>query len=145
MVMWWSSKCTMIRCNALWYWIPLLSSKQFIRFILFFTPPATARTWGSLSNLIHGFGCGSKLEDVEGYSLGGGLGAYWYVFTLGGFETGPTLRVGTGMLVIFWSWILPIWVCGSSGGNGKICKRGWDVLFCKMWEIWLITFFVASP
>ena len=95
--------------------------------------------WGDLKYfvffLIHGFGCGSKLGDVEGCSIGGGVGANWSVCTLVGCENGSTLGYGTGMLEIFWSWIFSLWFYGSIGGNGKICKRGWDVVLCKMWEI----------
>ena len=39
---------------------------------------------------------------------------------------------------------ISLWACGSSGGKGKFCKRGWDVLLWKMWVVWLIAFFVAS-
>ena len=102
--------------------------------------------WGEFKHfvkcLIHRFGSGSKLGDVEGCSIGGGLGADWSVFTLRVCKTCSTLRAGTGMLGIFWSWRFSLWVCDSSGGKGKICKRGWDVLLCNMWEIWLIEFFV---
>ena len=105
--------------------------------------------WGDfkyfVNVLIHGFGCGSNLGYVEGCSLGGDVGADWSVFTLGGYETGSTLGYGTGMLQIFLSWRFSLWVCGRIGGKGKICKRGWDVLLCKMWAIWLITFSVSSP
>ena len=62
--------------------------------------------------LIHGFGCGSKLGDVERCSLGGGVGADWSVCTIGGSKNGSTLGAGTGILGIFWSWRFSLWVCG---------------------------------
>ena len=95
--------------------------------------------------LIHGFECGSKLGGVEGLYLGGCVGAESCVCTLIGCKTGCTLRDGAGVLMVFWCWIFAFWLCGSIGGNGKICKRGWDMLLCKMREIWLNAFFVASP
>ena len=90
---------------------------------------------------IHGFGSGSKLGDVEGCSIGGGVGADWSSCTLRGCETGSNLGADTGMIDILWSWRFSLWVCDSSGGKGKICKRGWDVLLWKMWAIWLIALF----
>ena len=105
--------------------------------------------WGDfkyfVNVLIHGFGSGSKMIDAEGFSLGCCVGDYWSSFTLGFCKTGSTLRASTGMLGIFWSWRFSFWVYGSSGGKGIICKHGWDVIMWKVWEIWLITFFVASP
>ena len=105
--------------------------------------------WGDfkyfVNVVIHGFGFGSKLGDVEVCSLGGGMCVGWSSCTLEGYETGSTFGAVTGMLGIFWTWKFSLWVCGSSGGKGRFCKRVWDVLLCKMWAIWLIAFFVASP
>ena len=111
--------------------------------------PLALGIWGDFKYfvifLIHGFGFGSNMGGVEGFSLGGGVGSSWSSCTIGGWETSSNLKAGTDILGIFWSWKFSFWVCGSSGGNGKIYKRGWDVLLCKMWAIWFIAFFVASP
>ena len=64
------------------------------------------RIWGVflyiLNILIHWFECVSNLGDVEGYSLGGGVGAESCVCTLGRCETGSTLGAGAGVMMIFW-------------------------------------------
>ena len=88
---------------------------------------------------------GSKLGGVEGCSIGGGVGSDSCVFTLRYCETGFTLGAVAGMMVISGGWIFSFWICGSIGGNSKTCMRGWAVLIFKMWAIWLIDFFVASP
>ena len=82
--------------------------------------------------LIHGFECGSKLVDVDGFTLGGYVGADASVFTLGGCTAGSTLVSGAVGMVIFCGKIFLFWIFGNIAGNGKICKQGWTVLLCKM-------------
>ena len=107
------------------------------------------RIWGNFlffaNFFIRGFECGLKIGYAEGFSLGDGVGSESRVFTLGGQETGSTLVAGAGVPVNFGGRRFLFWLCGNTGGYGKICKRGWDVLLCKIRAILLIEFFVASP
>ena len=51
--------------------------------------------------IIHGFECGAKLEYVDGFTLGGDVGAVFSVCNIRGCTTGSTLRSCAGVLVIF--------------------------------------------
>ena len=95
--------------------------------------------------LIHGFEFVSKLWDVEYCTIGGGGVTESCVWTLRGCANGSTLRGGAGVLVIFGGRIFLFWLHSKIGGNGSICKWGWDGIHWKMWLIWFIVFFVASP
>ena len=53
--------------------------------------------------LIYGFGSGFKLGDMEGCSLGGGVGANWISCTLGTCETAPPLD----LLLVCWGYSDP--------------------------------------
>ena len=63
------------------------------------------RIWGIFllffNVFIHGYECGSKLGDVEGFTIVGRVGADSRVCTLRGCATGYTLVAGAGVMVVF--------------------------------------------
>ena len=74
--------------------------------------------------IIHGFECGSELEDVEGFTLESYGGAGVSCFNLGFCTTSSTLGAGLGVLVICGGERFLFWLYGNIGGNGKFYKQG---------------------
>ena len=73
------------------------------------------------------------------------VGTGWYGCTIGYFTTGTTLGTGVARREIVGNNGVRISTAGNIGDNGKAGKRDWFLLICKIFSIWLIKWFVASP